>query len=151
MKKIALSILIGFALNPAIGYSLTVSGTDTENVYSGDSIAWLYANDNSEVNITYVDDLSWLLVNDDSQVNIFGSNFNYSNGHLSGVWANGLSFSFWALEETDLQNGSIGSIIPDNIRLRAVPIPATVWLFGSGLALLGWMKRRPKQHIKLGR
>ncbi len=24
----------------------------------------------------------------------------------------------------------------------AVPVPAAVWLFGSGLALLGWMRRK---------
>ena len=30
----------------------------------------------------------------------------------------------------------------DNITVNAVPIPAAVWLFGSGLGLLGWMKRK---------
>jgi hypothetical protein len=35
-------------------------------------------------------------------------------------------------------------IVPaiDNITLQAVPIPAAVWLFGSALAGLGWMRRR---------
>jgi len=27
--------------------------------------------------------------------------------------------------------------------VHAVPIPGAVWLFGSGLALLGWLKRKP--------
>ncbi len=30
----------------------------------------------------------------------------------------------------------------DNIVVNAVPIPAGVWLFGSGLGLLGWLRRR---------
>ena len=30
----------------------------------------------------------------------------------------------------------------DNITLQAVPIPAAVWLFGSALAGLGWLRRR---------
>lgn len=33
----------------------------------------------------------------------------------------------------------------DNLVVTAVPVPAAVWLFGSALAGLGWL-RRPKQH-----
>jgi hypothetical protein len=34
---------------------------------------------------------------------------------------------------------NIGTVL---IRVTGVPVPAAVWLFGSGLGLLGWMKRR---------
>lgn len=30
----------------------------------------------------------------------------------------------------------------DNLTVRVVPIPAAVWLFGSALGLLGWLRRR---------
>ena len=30
----------------------------------------------------------------------------------------------------------------DNISANVVPIPAAVWLFGSGLGFLGWMRRK---------
>lgn len=30
----------------------------------------------------------------------------------------------------------------DNVSVSAVPVPATVWLFGSALGFLGWMRRK---------
>jgi hypothetical protein len=38
--------------------------------------------------------------------------------------------------------GSNGGQEIDNIVVNAVPIPAAVWLFGSALAGLGWMRRK---------
>jgi hypothetical protein len=34
------------------------------------------------------------------------------------------------------------SMTIDNVNANVVPIPAAVWLFGSGLGLLGWFRRR---------
>ncbi len=183
MKGMLASILIIFALNSTSVYSLTVGGSNTKDIYSGDTISWLYANDssalniyggdiswlyandsstlnisggdiswlyannNSQVNITNADDLGWLLVNDNSQVNIFGSNFSYSGGLLSGAWNNGVSFLFWSLEEADLNTGSFGNILPDNVLLHTVPIPAAAFLFGT--ALIGLIGCRRKYSNKL--
>jgi hypothetical protein len=38
--------------------------------------------------------------------------------------------------------GNTAAIQYDNIVVNAVPIPAAVWLFGSALAGLGWLRRR---------
>ncbi|MCF6280767.1 MAG: PEP-CTERM sorting domain-containing protein [Candidatus Polarisedimenticolaceae bacterium] len=120
--------------------------SSTLNIDGGD-IGWLKVYEDSQANISYVDDLSWLLVNDDAVVNIYGSAFNYSSGHLSGMWSNGESFSFWALEEVDLNAGNIGSILPDNIVLHtvSVPEPSSVALFGAGIMLFGLTRRKSKK------
>jgi hypothetical protein len=113
----------------------------TINISAGD-ISWLTLSGNNETNISFVDDLSWLLLNDDAIVNIFGTDFSYDNGILSGEWANGSNFSFWALEELDLQSGNITSFLPDNIVLHAssVPEPASVALIVLGAA--GFLSRK---------
>ena len=43
-------------------------------------------------------------------------------------------------QEINIFNAEQRSIVGGTI--SAVPVPAAVWLFGSGLGLLGWMKRR---------
>ncbi|MCF6337441.1 MAG: PEP-CTERM sorting domain-containing protein [Gammaproteobacteria bacterium] len=123
-------------------------GYDNTNInISGGDISWLTLYDQSVTNITSVEDLSWLLVNDRSEVNIFGTEFNYSNGNLSGLWGNGLPFSFWALDETDLIQGNISSKLPENIRLRyiSVPEPGTILLFLIGLTIISYKTKYNKQ------
>jgi hypothetical protein len=55
------------------------------------------------------------------------------------VWV-GLSsvdITFTAPASNDFQVAFI-----DDITLQAVPVPAAIWLFGSGLTILGWLRRR---------
>jgi hypothetical protein len=54
----------------------------------------------------------------------------------SGLFNNIVNFSV----STD---GTTPALALDNIAVTAVPVPAAVWLFGSALAGLGWMRRKP--------
>jgi len=42
-------------------------------------------------------------------------------------------------------SGQLMELSLDNVVVSAVPVPGAVWLFGSGVALLGWMRRRQTQ------
>jgi len=41
-----------------------------------------------------------------------------------------------------ISSGVPQSLTIDNFSASVVPVPAAVWLFGSGLGLLGWFRRR---------
>ncbi len=109
----------------------------TINVFGGD-ISWLQLYDQSVANIFYADDLSWLLVSADSQVNIYGKEFNFSNGHLSGVWKNGESFSFWAKDSVLSPSASM----PKGIVFHYVDEPASLAMLAAGMLLLLRSNRR---------
>jgi hypothetical protein len=57
----------------------------------------------------------------------------FDDYYLDSSWVN--------LESVEFMSGT-GSATLDNIVVSAVPIPAAVWLFGSALAGLGWMRRK---------
>jgi hypothetical protein len=59
----------------------------------------------------------------------------------TGDWLNLESLSFFA-EGAAGPGFSTATIELDNIVVSAVPIPAAVWLFGSALVGLGWLKRK---------
>ncbi len=124
------SISAGSVVSWVLGYNqskLDVNGGD---------ISWLELYNDSVARITKTDDLSWLLVSDNSQAHIYGKKFNYLNGILTGVWGDGTAFKFWAEYEPNLSSGIISRVLPANITLHTVPLPAAVWLFASGAGLM---------------
>ncbi len=61
----------------------------------------------------------------------------------TGDWLNLESVTFRA--EGNNTGLGFSAVEVDNIVISAVPVPAAVWLFGSALAGLGWIKR--KQNV----
>ena len=61
--------------------------------------------------------------------------FQYDTFVDSGLFNNILSFSVSIA-------GGTPPLAIDNVMVSAVPVPAAVWLFGSALAGLGWMRRK---------
>jgi len=70
-----------------------------------------------------------------------GSVVDISDAVGTGDWLN-LELVFFTANGDGFGFGALTSVEIDNVNVSAVPIPAAVWLFGSGLGLLGWMKRK---------
>ena len=62
-----------------------------------------------------------------------------NNFVLGSGWTNLQSLTIYA-PDNDWDSGASAAI--DNILVSTVPLPAAVWLFASGLGLLGWMQRK---------
>jgi hypothetical protein len=115
--------------------SISMRDNATADITGGD-ISWLRVGDNSSVRITGLQELSWLLFTaGNGRVEIVADDVTYSGGHLSGTWANGQSFSFWAIKESSILGGGIGaSLMPEGIAITAVPEPSSYALFLIGCA-----------------
>jgi hypothetical protein len=64
---------------------------------------------------------------------------NWTAYNFGSDWQNLQSLGFGALIGEPSYGQSIGF---DNVVVSSVPVPAAVWLFGSALAGLGWMRRK---------
>ena len=49
---------------------------------------------------------------------------------------------------TPLNPGANTAVALDNISVSTIPVPAAVWLFASGLGLLGWMRRKEPERTR---
>ncbi len=63
---------------------------------------------------------------------------------LGNLFEKNVTLDWFGIDEVVFTNSSrnFNSIGIDNLVVNAVPVPAAVWLFGSGLGLLGWMRRK---------
>jgi len=139
------NIMSGANVSWAYGYD-----NSTFNINGGD-ISWVKLYENNTTNINFADSMSWLLLSDNATVNIYGNNFDYSAGHLSGIWGNGLTFSFWALNESDLSSGNLSGPMPDNIILHPAPVPepTAIMLFVTGILIMAFIKRKSNKSLNL--
>ncbi len=104
---------------------------------TGGDISWLEVFDNGFADVFGIFDLSWLIVGANAHVTIHADNVSYNNGHLSGVWGNGIGFSFWAIGGEYHQAPTIPPTLLPNIKIvstTAVPEPQPALLLALGLA-----------------
>jgi hypothetical protein len=115
------------------GYSYTLDGAyadQNEDVLQFQSLFGLTQNPNEQVESTY-----GLYIDKDGIVRMLGSSYRpYVDA--SFVYGN-YSPDYGA--NYDSGTSATGTFL---VRTSAVPVPAAVWLFGSALAGLGWMRRK---------
>jgi hypothetical protein len=117
----------------------------------------------SDANIVNVDPGSWGILNDKNAGGGFGKFDFQATGDgssrtsiltfsISGVAGDTIdsyalgsaddSGEYFAAHIAGYGDGDTGNTSGQFAGSTAVPIPAAVWLFGSGLGMLGWMRRR---------
>jgi hypothetical protein len=63
-------------------------------------------------------------------------------GSLAGLATANFDAAWSGLASLEIQGGGNNGFYLDNLAMSVVPVPAAVWLFGSALAGLGWMRRK---------
>ena len=75
---------------------------------------------------------------EDDDENAINSVVPYEDAHMTLLdWPDKAEF------ELKFDTGSEEVDLKGDLSAFVVPVPAAVWLFGSGLGLLGWMRRKP--------
>jgi hypothetical protein len=116
---------------------LTMHDNSTANIYSGyyRSIQLL---NNSTANIYSSFETYGFIMEPDTQLNIYGRHLDYSNGRVTGRTPDGAYYNF-RLQAIDLSGNTLETF-PTNVTLNAVPLPAPLILFLSGLVVLARLR-----------
>jgi len=122
---------------PLVAHFVRGDGTDFAlqemDIYLADSFGL-----GDEVVISAWDSGDALITQTSANVNDLGEGWHTMQ--FGSEWSGISRLSYSGQQEESFESGSY--IYLDNIKVNVVPIPAAVWLFGSGLGLLGWIRRR---------
>jgi ketosteroid isomerase-like protein len=113
------------------GTQATISG----GIFSNPDGDVIHVRNGSILNITgglFDGETFW--VRADSVMNVFGTDLDFTDGHLTGFLADGNQISLVA-----------GPLFNGGLHLIDVPEPSTFMLLGIGLAALGWVGQRRKK------
>lgn len=105
-----------------------VTASDEASVYiSGGMVWWMRFHAGTTGRVTS-SKFAWLLVSDEADVHVYGSDMEYSNGHLRGTGTNGMPFEYWALRLTE--SGGIDTdnrdSLPSGITLHDITVEGSI-------------------------
>lgn len=132
---------------------LEVYDSSTANIYDG-TLSWVILSNLSAVSL-YNGDIGRIIIDDTSVANLYVSNYSYSygtsSGILSGQWRDGSDFIM------QLKRGPFLSpelqpppILGTNVFVHTVPLPASIFLFSSGLASLFFFRTKLLRPSEVG-
>lgn len=112
------------------------------------SISTIMAFGDSSLTLNNIHGLDFLLMTGNTELEMFANDVAFDGRYLSGSWKDGSAFNIQTFNLTGVTtNGLPGYLTVSAV--RAVPVPAAIWLFSSaffGLALVG-RNRTPSAKI----
>jgi hypothetical protein len=136
----------GYGGDQVVGVQTTgsIAQTFTANITGSYLVSWLDAGrlgtggGNQTYIVSLLDNTTASSVGSLTLSTVAGSNFNTESltGLMNLVAGNSYTLSFTGQDTQD------ETALIDNVSVKQVPEPATLSLFGAGLAGLGWLRRR---------
>lgn len=159
-----LLLAVGMGAAQAATYNYVILGDVNVGDESFGSNAWdLTAGDVISATGTFTAELGGTLtgtvnfaIGDTMTIDLLGGQYLTEADSIGGIsltFANGLLTDFTYVQNpfdfnsnfTSFDDGNGSSVFGDwqsNASLTVVPVPAAAWLFGSALAMMGWVRRK---------